>query len=287
MMQDVRFGTRLLLRRIGFTSVAVFALSVGIGINTAAFTAHKAFFARRLDARDPDRMVNLAVLRHTGTTWASFSYPDYEAYRDHVRSFSGVIAATTAQFLTLSPPGSVVTRRSSEGGSLIGRLGLLPQIVNFESTLCLFVSDNYFSVLGVAAHRGRTFGPGDASQMLASPSALISENYWQKRFRGDPSILGKTVILNGTAFTIIGVTPHNFVGTFVAAPDFWIPLRLEPLVHPANNWLQNRENLCCRLFARLAPGISRNEAQAEMSVVANHLRELHDPRSDLGQPANL
>lgn len=283
-MQDIRYGTRLLLRRVGFTAAAVFALGVGIGINTAAFTAQKAFFGRKLDARDPDRMVNLALLEHTGATRAYFSYPDYEVYRDQVRSFSDVIAATTAQDLTLSFGEGIATRHSAQTGSLVGKLGLLPQAVNFESALCLFVSDNYFKVLGVAAHRGRTFGPSDASQMLASPVALISENYWQKRFGGDPSILGKTVILNGAAFTIIGVTPHNFVGTFVAAPDFWIPLRLEPLVHPANNWVQNRENLCCRLFARLAPGIRRNEAQAEMSIVANHLRELHDPRGDLAQP---
>ncbi|HEY1676887.1 MAG TPA: ABC transporter permease [Candidatus Sulfotelmatobacter sp.] len=281
---DLRFCIRMLLRRIGFTSVAVFALAVGIGINTAAFTAYKSFFARKLEARDAERMVNLALLEHSGAAETLFSYPDYEAYRDGVRSFDGVIATSLPQYLTLSSHDGVVAHRGPAAGSLIGRLGLLPQASNFESAISLLVSDNYFSVLGAAAERGRTFGPADAPQSLASPSALISENYWWKRYDGDPHIVGKTVLLNGAAVTIIGVTPHNFVGTFIAAPDFWLPLSVEPLIHPASNRLQSRDHVCCRLFARLAPGIRRNEAQAEMSVVANRLRGLHDPHSDLSQP---
>jgi len=150
--------------------------------------------------------------------------------------------------------------------------------------MTLVVSDNYFSVLGVAAVRGRTFQAGETAEMLASPVVVISENYWQKRFGGDPSALGKTIRLNGAAFTIIGVAPHNFVGTFVAAPDFWLPLSLEPLIHPGENWLQDRERGCCRLKARLAPGVSMREAQAEMSVVADHLRSLHNAHSDRAQP---
>jgi predicted permease len=150
--------------------------------------------------------------------------------------------------------------------------------------MTMVVSDNYFSVLGVEALRGRTFGSADKAELAASPSVLISENYWQKRFKGDPAILGKTVRLNGAAFTIIGVTPHNFVGTFVAAPDFWLPLSLEPLIHPGDNWLWAREKGCCHLFARLAPGAGMCEAQAEMSLVADHLRSLHHPGSDLAQP---
>ncbi|HEY1898056.1 MAG TPA: FtsX-like permease family protein, partial [Terracidiphilus sp.] len=80
-------------------------------------------------------------------------------------------------------------------------------------------------------------------------------------------------------------TPHNFVGTSVEAPDFWLPLNLEPAVHPDSNWLHSRENLCCRLYARLAPGASIDQAQAEMTLVAGQLTKLHDPHVDLGKPA--
>ena len=286
-LQDLRFGARMLRRNAGFTAVAVFALAVGIGVNTAAFTAYKAFFGRKLDARDPASMVNLALIEHTGATNTDFSYPDYETYGASLHSFSGIIAASYPQYLTFSARGGVLTQRDQGDGSLIGRLGLLPSLVGSQETaMTLVVSDNYFSVLGVAAVRGRTFQAGESAEMLASPVVVISENYWQKRFGSDPSALGKTIRLNGAAFTIIGVAPHNFVGTFVAAPDFWLPLSLEPLIHPGENWLRDRETGCCRLKARLAPGVSMREAEAEMSVVADHLRSLHNAHSDRAQPVS-
>ena len=188
--------------------------------------------------------------------------------------------------MTLTEAGGVASQRSSSSGSLVGRLGLLPNSgTNTESASTFLVSENYFSVLGVGALRGRTFAAGESAKLAASPSVLISENYWQKRFAGDPAMLGKTIRLNGVAFTIVGITPHDFVGTNVAAPDFWLPLSLEPLIHPDDNWLRDRENLCCRLFARLAPGVSIDQAQAEMTLLADQLRTLHDPHSDLGKPA--
>ena len=133
--------------------------------------------------------------------------------------------------------------------------------------------------------RGRTFDSQDVRELSAAPAVLVSENYWQRRFAGDPSILGKSIRLNGAAFTIIGITPHDFVGTSVTAPDFWLPLSLEPLVHADDNWLHDRENQCCRLFGRLAPGVTIEQAQAEMTLLADHLRALHDPHSESGKPA--
>jgi len=285
MWQDVRFGARLLVRNLGFTTMAVVALAMGIGVNTAAFTAYKAFFARKLEARDPGRMVNTALVLRSGAFQSFLSYPDYLTYRDQVHSFQGVIATSVPQFLTLLAQGGVADRRGQEQGTLLGRLGVLPNVgANDESAETLLVSENYFSVLGVGAVRGRVFDAGDTKELTASPAVLVSENYWRKRFNGDPGIVGKTVRLNGAAFTIIGVTPHNFVGTFVSAPDFWMPLALEPLVHPADNWLVNREDLRLHVRARLATGATMGEAQEEMSVVADHLRALHAPHADFAQP---
>jgi predicted permease len=290
-IQDLRYGARMLWRNAGFTLAAVLALGIGIGVNTAAFTAYKAFFKRSLDARESGRMVNLTLLPHTGSSdpsgdpLANFSIPDYEAYRDQLHSFGGLIAASLPQNLTLTGAGGIASRREASARSLVGRLGLLPSFNNTETASTFLVSENYFSVLGVGALRGRTFSTGDSSKLAASPPAMISENYWQKRFGGDPAALGKTVRLNGIAFTIVGITPHNFIGTTVEAPDFWLPLALEPLIHADNNWLRSRENLCCRLFARLAPGVSIDQAQAEMTLVAGQLSTLHDPHSDLGKPA--
>jgi predicted permease len=282
LLQDLRYGARTLFRNAGFTAVAILALALGLGVNTTAFTFYKAMFARSLDARDPGKMVNLTLVHQSGATEYDFSYPDYQEYRSNLRSFSGVIALSDDR-LILSGAGGA--HRSSSASTLLGRLGLLPPgAIDAEFAATSEVSENYFSVLGVNAQLGRTFNAMTPSELIASPSVLISENYWQRRFAGDPSILGKVVRLNGVPFTIIGITPHDFVGTSVAAPDFWFPLSLVPLIHPDGNWLHDRENQWCRLFARLAPGVTIGQAQAEMTAVAKHLRVLHDPHSELSKP---
>ncbi len=284
-LQDLRYGARMLRWNVGSTIIAVLALALGIGINAATFTAYKAFVKRPLDAQDSGQMMNVALKLHSGGTAGWFSYPDYEAYRNHVHSFSGLVAWKGEDLLTLSGAGGVRGERGPAAGTLVGKLGLLPKGVNdSEFAACFFVSENYFSILGVSAVRGRLFET--ASDRVAAPAVLISENYWQKRFAGDSGILGKTIRLNGAAFTIVGITPHNFVGTSVAAPDFWLPMSAAPLVHPDENWLRDRENLCCRVFGRLAPGAKIADAQAEMNVLAEDLRPLHDPHGDLGKPAS-
>lgn len=285
-LQDVRYGIRLLLRNASFTMVAVMALALGIGVNTTIFTAYKVFLASPLDAHDPASMVNLALVLHSGVTSPYFSYTDYQAYRDGLHLFRGVIAEGGGEQLTMSGANGIAGQRNSGMGSLVEKLRLLPasaSVAQFASVV--FVSENYFQVLGVPAFRGRLFKAEDAQALRAFPSVVISEDYWQKEFGGDPSLLGKTIRLNGTAFTILGVTPHNFVGTTgFAVPDFWLPLSLRPVVHPENDFLHDREDQCCRLFARMAPGVSIPQAQPEMALLAGRLRTLHDAHSELSKP---
>ncbi len=283
--QDLRYAVRMLRRNLGFTVVAVLALGLGIGVNTAVLTAYKTMVARQVQARDPGEIVNLTLLRDSGAADYTFSYPDYEAYRDSLDSFSGLIATNREQ-MRLSTGDGIVSQRTSAAASGLGRLGLLPSgASNAEFSSVLVVSENYFEVLGVAAPRGRTFGSMGVGDLLASPSVLISENFWQKRFAGEPAVLGKTIELNGAGLRIIGITPHDFVGTFAGVPDFWLPLSLEPLVHGDSSWLRNRERQSYRLFGRLAPGVSIAQAQAEMTLVANRLRTLHNPKSEWAKPA--
>jgi predicted permease len=284
-LQDLRYAARMLRRNLGFTAVAVLGLGLGIGINTAVLTAYKTMVARPLQARDPGQMVNLTLLRDSGAANYTFSYPDYEAYRDSLHSFSGLIATNHEQMRLLSADG-IVSQRSSAAESGLGRLGLLPSgASNAEFSSVLVVSENYFEVLGVAPLRGRSLGSISVAELLSSPSVLISENYWRKRFAGDPAVLGKTIHLNGAALKIVGITPHDFAGTFIGVPDFWLPLSLEPLVHADPNWLRNRERQLYRLFGRLELGVSIAQVQAEMTLVANRLGSLHDPKSDWARPA--
>ena len=282
--QDLRYAARMLRRNLGFTAVAVLALALGIGVNTAVFTAYQAMVARPLQARDPGRIVNVALMRDSGADF-TFSYPDYEAYRDSMHSF-GALIATKLERLRLTDAGGIISQRTSAAESGFGRLGLFPSgSSNAEFSSVLAVSENYFQVLGAAALQGRTFDSIGLNEILASPSVLISENYWQKRFARDPALLGKTIRLNGVAVSIVGITPHDFIGTHIAAPDFWLPLGLEPLVHADPNYLANRENQFCRLFGRLAPGVGIAQAQAEMTAVTDRLRALHDPKSESAKPA--
>jgi macrolide transport system ATP-binding/permease protein len=286
LLQDVRYGARALRRNLAFTAVSVLALALGIGVNTGTLTAYKALVGRRLDARDPSRMVNLTLVLQSGANSFLFSYPDYEEYRDHVHTCSGLIAVSINQ-LTLTDAGGIVSQRMAAAGSLLGRLRLLPPSTgNAEFASTFIVSENYFSVLGVTALRGRTFESIALRELATSPAVLISENYWQRRFGSDPAVLGKTIRLNGAPFTIVGITPHDFVGTSIAVPDFWLPLTLEPLVHPDSNPLHDRESLRLRLFGRLAHGVEMREAQAEMTLLTSRMRSLHDPNSELSRPAS-
>jgi predicted permease len=290
-LQDLRYGVRMLFRNASSTAIAVLALALGIGLNTAVFTAYKALLARGIDARDTASMVNVAMVRQSGWVDADFSYPDYEEYRDHLRSFSGLIAVPEPfDPLILTGAGGDQSQREASNTSLFERWGFLPSSAtqgHAEQATASIVSENYFSVLGVAAIRGRVFSAQDRAELAKSPAVLISENYWQARFASAPSILGKAIRLNGAAFTIIGITPHDFVGTSVGVPDFWMPAILEPLVHPGDDTLRDRNTQRCRVFGRLAHGVSMREAQAEMNLLADHMRSLHDPHSELSKPAEV
>ena len=285
-LQDARYGIRLLFHNAGFTMVAVSALALGIGVNTTIFTAYKACFALPLDARDPGRMVNLGLMLHSGETVPHFSYPDYQAYRDGLRSFDGVIALGGGEQLTMSGANGIAIQQDSGVGLLVKKLRFLPTSTSAAQFASVqFVSENYFQVLGVRASRGRLFKVEDTQTLSAFPSVVVSGNYWQREYGGDPALLGKTIRLNGIAFTIIGITPLNFTGTIgFAAPDYWLPLSLEPLVHAHDDLLADRESQCCRLFARLGAGVSIPQAQSEMNALADRLRTLHDSRSDQSKP---
>jgi hypothetical protein len=149
-------------------------------MNTATFTAYRAFFKRTLDAQDAGRMANLALIEHTGATNPEFSYLDYETYRSHLHSFSGLIARSNPQDLTVATTDGVVRHSNDGAETLMAKIGVFtPGVTMGETATTLAVSGNYFSVLGIHAVRGRDLGDEDG---LQSPVVMISENYWQKRF---------------------------------------------------------------------------------------------------------
>jgi macrolide transport system ATP-binding/permease protein len=281
---DARYGARMLIRNAKVTVFTILALALGIGVNASVFTAYHALWLLPLDARDAHEMVNIALVRDSGPT-NDFSYPDYEAYRDSLHSFSGLVASQ-AMTARLSNAGGPPGLEASIEGSGLGRLGLIsPRIAGGERAQVNVVSENYFEVLGVTPIRGRSFESLSPAELQNQPSVLISENYWQRRFDGDPEIIGKIIRLNDVAVTIIGVTPRDFQGTGFGAPPFWAPISIDPLLNRDDQWLNQRENQRYRLHGRLAPGVSMAQAQAEMNPIANQLRALHDPESSSAEPA--
>ncbi|MBV9677756.1 MAG: ABC transporter permease [Acidobacteriaceae bacterium] len=284
-LQDLRFAVRTLAKHPSFTLLALIALAVGIGVNTAVFTAYKAVLLQPLDAANADQLVNVYRTAPQNGYEATFSYPDYETYRDGNRVFSGLIA-TTGDELVFSGA-EFIKPGSNLGGGVASAFGFrFPSIMSggAEFINAMSVSENYFSVLGVNAVRGRVFLPQDVHDLELNPAVLISENYWQRRFGGDVSVLGKTVKLNGIPFTVIGITPHDFMGTAVNVPNFWLPMRLRPLVNKGTRFLQDREENCCALYGRLASGVFLSQAQAEMTALAQGVRSLHAPLSEGRKP---
>ena len=270
LVQDVRYGIRVLRKSRGFTLVAIATLALGIGVNTAIFTAFDALVLRPRPVKAPERLVT--VFRTApGESRGGVSYPDYVYFRDHNKSFSD---------LSLFAYGSAVTSpdlpaTGPEGSPPIaGAIGFrLPQLLQGSAQLigCVFVSGNYFPMLGATPLLGRALLPGD-DQSSAQPVVVMSGNFWQRRFHSDPKIVGSVLHLNSVAFTVIGVTPLDYLGTASAVPDLWAPVAAKMHLGYSNKDLENRLVAAGFPGGRLRPGVSLAEAQAELNVLAGQLR---------------
>ncbi|HYT61989.1 MAG TPA: ABC transporter permease, partial [Haliangiales bacterium] len=229
-MNDFKFAFRQLLKNPGFTAVAVLTLALGIGANTAIFSLVDAVLLKRLPVKNPGQLV---LLRHADSraTITQFPYDTYKQFRDQNQVFSGVLA--------YYPLRLTVSVGDQPEPAVAGQL----------------VSGNYYSVLGVNAAVGRTIVPDDDRAPGESPVCVISYNYWQRRFAGDPAIVGKTVQLGGASFTIVGVTPPEFFGLEVGSSmDISIPLMMHSQATPGVESVANSGRYVLTLMGRLRRG---------------------------------
>jgi predicted permease len=271
LLQDLRFGARMLRKNPGFTAVAVLTLALGIGVNTTIFTAFDALVLRPRPVKDPDSLA--AVFRTTpGETHGWFSYPDYIYYRDHGKSFSDLSLFAFGMAVTSS---DLPATGPEAAPRIAGAVGFqLPQLLqgSAQPIMCFFVSGNYFPMLGATPLLGRILLPED-DQANAPPVVLISGNYWQRRFHSDPKVVGSVLHLNGVAFTVVGVTRFDYVATATSVPDLWAPIPAKIVLG-----VTSRQELENRLMAagfpsgRLKQGVSLFDAQAELNVLAGQLR---------------
>jgi predicted permease len=239
MNNDLKFAFRQLPKNPGFTAVAVLTLALGIGANTAMFSAVNTVLLRPLPAHDPARLAYVSTPRSE-----DFSFPFYQRLRAAMTSFSAIEA--------------VQYRVSRWGLADAGTEG------NGESVDTQGATGGYFATLGVPALVGRTFGPGDDKPGAAEPVVVISHSLWQRRFGGDPNIVGRALRLDTLPVTVIGVMPPGFVGFQADVnPEVWWPLQLGTQFGRSDLGLMKEGVSWLVLFGRLREGMTLEQARAE------------------------
>ncbi|HEY6386041.1 MAG TPA: ABC transporter permease [Candidatus Acidoferrum sp.] len=248
--KDLRYSFRMLLKSPGFTLIAMLALGLGIGANTAIFSVFNGILWRPLPVKNPEQLVVLASKTLSFDFPLNVSYPDFQDYRQLKTVFSDLIAYTP------SP-----VNFGSEGRP--------------ERAWTEMVSGNYFSMLGIEAVRGRTFAADEGWVPGKDPLVVLSYKFWQKRFGGDPTIIGQTVQVNNHAFTVIGVAPENFRGAYYfLEPDFYIPLTTMGLLDPNQEYdLNKRDASYLRVLGRIQPGVTPAQAMAAAEPLDRRLAQ--------------
>src|SRR5262245_53389190 len=252
--QDLKYGIRQLRLNPWFTLAAVLSLALGIGANTAIFTLFDQIVLRLLPVHNPRELVQLRVEggrfgSNSGDGLHTFSHPTYLALRDRNTVFSGL----TGQLVQTA---SLVGEDRSE----MIRVGM--------------VAGNFFNVLGVQPHLGRLLTQDDDRTRLGHPVAVLQYDFWQSRFAGAREIIGSSIRLNGTSFTVIGVSAPGFGGTDVGLQtQVWTPVMMKPIITPTWDALDDERYSWFYLFARLKPGVSIEEAQAAMRVLYRQRQE--------------
>src|SRR5262245_11394187 len=256
LLHDIRYGARSLLKRPGFTAIAVLTLALGIGANTAIFTLVNAVMLKSLPVSKPEELVLFTDATSQGTSiddvpktgeWRRFSYASYEYLRDHNDAFQDITAIRSDD-----SPLSVRNVGSLSGEPAKRASGQL-------------ISGNYFSLLGVTAMRGRVLTPADDTAN-APPAAVISHAYWQKQFNGDPTVVARSFILNRTGIRIARVTPAEFFGERMNRPsDFWLPLSFQPQIELTESFFENKQVSWLTLLGRLKPGTAIQQAQVSVN----------------------
>ena len=244
LLQDLRYGWRMLAKAPGFTAVAVLTLAIGIGGNATVFSWIRSVLLNPLPGiSHADQFVAVESVMPSGEYHTS-SYPDYKDYRDRNDVFSGLV-----------------------GFEMTGVDMSLRNDAPPERVWGIIDTENYFDVLGVQAAMGRVFHPVPNQGLNSDPYIVLGHALWVRRFGSDPKVLGRTVHLNGHPFTVIGVAPQNFYGTIVGInAEYFVPMMMQPQILPSED-LEERWPTFVHMMGRLKPGVTMTQAQAELSTL--------------------
>jgi predicted permease len=256
-VRDFRYTGRALRRNPGFAAIAVFTLALGIGANTAIFTLLDQILLRLLPVKNPHELVLLTMRgRHYGSNWGgnAISYPMYTDFKEHNEVFTD----TFCRF-----PIYVSLSQSAQGG----------QADRIPAEL---VSGSYFDVLGVQPIAGRLFNPDDDRTPGAHYVAVLSYDYWKTRFNSDPSLVGKTVVINDHNVNVIGVAQPGFEGVELGhASKVFLPVIMQrQFMDITEDWFKNRRQRWVNAFGRLKPGITAQQAKASLQPFMHSMLEM-------------
>jgi predicted permease len=245
LLQDVRFGTRTLLRSPAFSSAAVMVLAVGIGVNVAAFGVLNMFVLKPLPVRDPDTLVRLQRIA-PGSFASSVAYPSIVFYRDHAKTLSAIMASTDREVALENETRQVRAR---------------------------FVTANLFRELGAETAMGRLLNEQRDERKDAPPVVVLSHTFWEERYDSDPAVVGRVVHLNHKAATVVGVAPRNFSGLGLPRePAFWVPLLQLPYFLEGSTVLTDTTlGGMLDMWARLQKGVSPKVAEQELRALTDDL----------------
>jgi predicted permease len=263
LLQDIRYGTRMLMKNPGFLIVAVITLALGIGANTAIFSMVDAFLLRPLPVADPAQITVLAFQQKQGNFLTQFSIADYRDIQNQTTEvFSDVFAY---QF-------------GLDGLSVDGKA---------DRVMTNYVSGNYFSALGLKPALGRFILPSEGDVPGADPVMVLGYSYWQTRFGGDPGIVGRKVSVDGKPITIVGVAPKGFVGVYpILSVQGYLPMGMAIIAGNPSDFMTNRQIRNVPILARLRPGVNVQQAQSVLAVVSRRLaQEYPEAHKDLSVAA--
>ena len=264
MLQDIRFGLRLLRRNPAFSAVAILCLTLGIGSTTAVLSWIEGVMLRPYPlVHDEDRLFVIAGSAPEASKGTDISWPDFKDFERNATT----IQAFIADRINGAAVGLVNQKAERVPGSI--------------------VSANYFDALGVKPILGRGFQPIEDVGRNAHPVVVISYQLWQRKFAGDPGAVGTTIRLNGIPHTIVGVAPEGFYGTFVGYQfEFWVPASMQEAFDSGGYKLEDRGARWIEGFVRLKPDVTRAEAQSELSAIAARLQAQY-PETNRGRGITL
>jgi predicted permease len=268
-LQDLRYGWRTLRRTPGFAAVAVLTIALGIGASTAVFTVINAFFLNSLPIRNSSTLVAVYAMPQSADPHANtpqpISFLDFKDYEDKNKVFSELAGYSSPMPISLSE-GKIAERMFVE-----------------------LVTGNYFDTLGLTPVMGRFPGADEDRVPGGDPVVVIGYGTWQRRFGGNPSAVGRLIYLNERPFTIIGVAPPSFKGiNAIFGPDLWVPSMMAEQILPAqmHDALRQRSKPLFTGVARLRPGVSMSQAEADLKTIASTLR-FEYPDSDAARTVSL